>query len=98
MIIIEQKDLREILKYSTEEKQVIKCIEELSELQKELCYYLNYGGNIGAIMEEIADVLITVDQMQLILLIDDVALNNEIKYKISRTLARLRNCKKEESE
>lgn len=43
--------------------QATVCIEELSELQKELCKYIRSGGDPDHIAEEIADVLITVDQM-----------------------------------
>ena len=45
------------------EKQRIKCIEELSELQKELCKASIGPGSRFHIAEEIADVLITVAQM-----------------------------------
>lgn len=43
--------------------QATVCVEELSELQKELCKYIRSGGDLDHIAEEIADVLITVDQM-----------------------------------
>ena len=43
--------------------QATVCIEELAELQKELCKYIRSGGDPDYIAEEIADVLITVDQM-----------------------------------
>lgn len=45
------------------EKQVIVAIEELSELQKELCKNLRGRKNKVALIEEIADVLIMVEQM-----------------------------------
>lgn len=44
--------------------QIIVCIEELSELQKELCKELRYGCNISNIAEEIADVTIMLEQMK----------------------------------
>lgn len=43
--------------------QATKCIEEMSELTKELCKEKDGHGNLDHIAEEIADVLITVDQM-----------------------------------
>lgn len=43
--------------------QATVCIEELSELQKELCKYIRSGGDPDHIAEEIADVLITVAQI-----------------------------------
>ena len=45
--------------------QMVKCIEELSELQKELCKYFLGQGSIGNFIEEIADVEIMLEQMKL---------------------------------
>ena len=45
--------------------QIIKCIEELSELQKELCKYFLRQGSIGNFIEEVADVEIMLEQMKL---------------------------------
>ena len=47
--------------------QVTKAIEELAELQKELCKFLLDDGNMEHIAEEIADVKIVVEQVELIL-------------------------------
>ena len=47
--------------------QITKAIEELSELQKELCKFLLDDGNMEHIAEEIADVKIVVEQVELIL-------------------------------
>jgi hypothetical protein len=47
--------------------QVTKAIEELSELQKELCKFLLEDGNMAHIAEEMADVKIMVEQLELIL-------------------------------
>lgn len=46
--------------------QLIICIEELSELTKELTKNLRGNGNTVAIAEEIADVEITLEQLKLI--------------------------------
>lgn len=43
--------------------QATKCIEEMSELTKELCKEKDGQGNLEHIAEEIADTLITIDQM-----------------------------------
>lgn len=43
--------------------QGTKCIEEMSELTKELCKEKDGQGNLEHIAEEIADVLITIDQI-----------------------------------
>lgn len=44
-------------------QQIIKAIEEMSELSKELAKELNDNGNEDNIREEIADVLIMMEQM-----------------------------------
>jgi len=46
--------------------QMIVSIEEMSELQKELCKHLRGSDNKDAIAEEIADVEIMLDQLKLI--------------------------------
>ena len=46
--------------------QTIKAIEEMSELQKELCKHLAGKNNVSEIAEEIADVEIMLTQMTLI--------------------------------
>lgn len=46
--------------------QVIKAVEELAELQKELCKFLLDDGNMEHITEEIADVEIMIEQLKLI--------------------------------
>lgn len=43
--------------------QATKCIEEMSELTKELCKEKDGQGNLEYIAEEIADTYITLDQM-----------------------------------
>ena len=43
--------------------QQTKCIEEMSELTKEICKNKDGQNNVDHIAEEIADVLITIDQM-----------------------------------
>lgn len=49
------------------EHQIIIAIEELSELQKELCKLLRHEPNGSHLMEEIADVEIVLEQLKLIL-------------------------------
>ena len=47
--------------------QVTKAVEELAELQKELCKFLLDDSNIKNIAEETADVKIMIDQIELML-------------------------------
>lgn len=71
------------------DKQIIICIEEMSELTKELCKNLRGYYNLDKIYEEMADVYITLAQMQLLLQMDSDALEYMINKKIERTKERL---------
>jgi ribosomal protein S13 len=46
--------------------QITKAIEELAELQKELCKFLLDDGNTEHITEEMADVKVMIEQLELI--------------------------------
>lgn len=46
--------------------QTMMCMEEMSELQKELCKHARGADNTAHIAEEIADVRIMLDQMELL--------------------------------
>ena len=46
--------------------QITKAVEELAELQKELCRFLIDDGNMAHITEEMADVEIMIEQLELI--------------------------------
>ena len=71
------------------DKQVIVAIEELSELQKELCKYLRGNVNIENITEELADVQIMIEQMQMLFNIDSYDLVRKMDEKVLRTKERL---------
>ena len=53
-----------------QDAQLIKTIEELSELSKALCKYLNSDNNVNGLLdniaEEIADVEIMIEQLKII--------------------------------
>lgn len=46
--------------------QIVVMMEEMSELQKELCKYLRGRGSFEHIAEEIADVEIMLEQMKML--------------------------------
>lgn len=71
------------------EKQVIVAMEELSELQKELCKALRNKGNKEHLIEEFADVCIMLEQMKIYFDLDEKEVNKVINEKIERTKARL---------
>ena len=71
--------------------QIIKTIEELSELQKELCKYINTPErNRTQIIDEMSDVLIMLKQIRLIFDISEEELKKQIQYKLERLKDRLK--------
>lgn len=60
------KDLKEIYTYFGVPNQVDKALEEMTELSLELYRYKKGKGDISALKEEIADVLLMVNQLVLI--------------------------------
>lgn len=79
--------------------QITVAIEELSELQKELCKSLRKEDNKVNICEEIADVEIMLEQIKLLFDIADVVemeKNNKIKRTANRYLNLKVNIKKED--
>ena len=71
------------------DKQIIIAIEELSELQKELCKSLRMNYTYGNIVEEIADVEIMLEQMKIYFEINETEIEEMKKLKIKRTKERL---------
>ena len=71
------------------DKQLIVAIEELSELQKELCKALRGKPNKENIIEELANVLIMLDQLKIYFKIEDDEIRDIIDQKIKRTKERL---------
>lgn len=68
--------------------QTLMCMEEMSELQKELCKHARGAGNVHQIAEEIADVRIMLDQMALLHGCEGLAANYKTA-KIDRLAERL---------
>lgn len=75
------------LKYN--QMQLVVAVEELSELQKEICKNLRGKNNIKELTEEIADVQIMLEQLKYFYEIDDVNVENVIEQKLKRTKERL---------
>lgn len=71
------------------DKQIIIAIEELSELQKELCKELRRNSNYDNIVEEIADVEIMLEQMKIYFEISENEIELMKEIKIERTKERL---------
>ncbi len=76
-------------------RQLLKCCEEMSELNVELCKYAGCSisdlddFDFGAVYSEMADVIITLTQaMNILDCFDDV--EKEVEYKLERLNMRLR--------
>ena len=54
-----------------EERQIIKCLEELAECQQVICKVLHAEDTFDHMAEEIADVTIMLEQMRMIFCIDE---------------------------
>ena len=70
-------------------KQITICIEEMSELTKELCKNVRGYNNLDNIYEEMADVYIMLNQMQILFQMDNEVLDATISKKIERAKERL---------
>lgn len=81
----EQLDILERLVDTFGNKQINICIEEMSELTKELCKHNRGHYNLDKIYEEMADVYIMLEQMKILFNVDENYLQEEINYKINRT-------------
>lgn len=77
---------RAIMQYGIE-SQLNVAIEEMAELQKEICKFNRGQGDIEHIKEECADVYIMLTQLQMIF---DIEIGKEIDRKVTRLEDRLK--------
>lgn len=87
--INEEAIIKKAIEHNGNTKQKIVAIEELSELQKEICKELRGLGNIDHITEEIADVEIMLKQLKKMYLIDEVKIEEYKVLKLKRLDDRL---------
>lgn len=80
-----ENDLKKIIKFYGEKAQIIKAIEELSELTKELCKNINGQIDDRSIEEEIADVQIMLNQLNIIFGFSKADIEYYMNLKIKRT-------------
>lgn len=84
-----KQDLKLIIDYYGKLAQLTMCIEEMSELTKELCKYHRGSYYRNSILEEVTDVLITIEQLKIIFELKEVEIQRVIDNKIDRTLKRM---------
>ena len=73
------------------EAQLNVAIEELSELIKEICKHKRYMDNTKAILEEMADCYIMLEQMQIIFGLSSGDIGDMMRKKVDRLNRRLGN-------
>lgn len=98
MIDFQKDQTKNILFHYGTRSQLLKAIEELTELQFELWRAIKESG-IGCvfafderrkrIIDEIADVLVMIGQMQSVFGIDDKDVQKVVDFKIQRTFERI---------
>ena len=74
-----------------EEHQVHKAIEEMAELTVELCKHLACEGDWSHLIEELADVMVTAEQLCLIFDRPGTAVTSVMEAKIKRLQERMRD-------
>ena len=72
-----------------EDAQLWMVIEEMNELSKEICKYKRGKGKEANMTDEIADVLIMIEQLVIICGISIESINEQIDFKIRRLEERL---------
>lgn len=85
------KVLKKAISTYGKESQLDMCIEEMSELTKEICKHKRGAYNNEEIIEEIADVYIMLEQMKMIFGISEQQINEQIDFKVARLEGRLKN-------
>ena len=69
--------------------QTVVAIEEMSELQKELSKFIRGKGNRDNLIEEVADVLVMITQIQLMYYIPDDEVERIMRLKLNRLKERM---------
>lgn len=69
--------------------QAIVAIEELSELQKELCKMERGLGTLDHLTEEIADVYVMLEQLKIIYEVDPEEIERQMNEKLDRQIFRI---------
>lgn len=87
--------MAEIISYYGHESQKMMLLEEMAELHKEICKDMRYDRDLEAITEEVADVMIMLEQIQMMYHISSTKLHKITNEKLHRQLRRIED---EESE
>lgn len=94
MINVDKELIKNTIRTYGIDKQLVVAVEELSELQKEICKHLRGKTDREHIIEETADVLIMIGNIKVIFGIPDEKLSEVIKAKQIRTEKRMLDSEK----
>ena len=87
--MIEGLPYEEVIEHYGTDNQVLKAVEELMEMMEELLKYLEGAKNKKVILEEMADVLNMMAQLQLIFGFQNLEVFEKMSEKMERTLVRM---------
>lgn len=90
--------MAKIISYYGHEPQKMMLLEEMAELQKEICKDMRGMPNPEAIIAEVADVLIMLEQIQMMYHISETELHAVTNEKLHRQLRRIEDEKVELSD
>lgn len=83
--------MRSAIRKNGKAMQTVVAIEELSELQKELSKFIRGKGDRENLIEEVADVLIMITQIQLMYHIPDDEVEKVMHFKLNRLKERMQD-------
>ena len=83
------KDIKKIAKHYGFRNQGLKLAEEAAELSSAMCKLLSGEGGRSAVIEEMADVTVMMEQMQYLMHIDKSEIIDVMNNKINRQLNRM---------
>ena len=81
--------MRAAIRKNGKAMQTVVAIEEMSELQKELSKFIRGKGNRENLIEEVADVLVMITQIQLMYHIPDDEVERIMHLKLNRLKERM---------
>lgn len=81
--------MRSAIRKNGKAMQTVVAIEEMSELQKELSKFIRGKGNRDNLIEEVADVLVMITQIQIMYYIQDDEVERIMHLKLNRLKERM---------
>ena len=82
--------MKDAIRKNGKAMQTVVAIEEMSELQKELSKFIRGKGNRENLIEEVADVLVMITQIQLMYALPDDEVERIMRLKLNRLKERIK--------